>query len=281
MNERSSILIVDDDETLLPMLKEGFLLQGYSCETARDAETALNLVDKTPFDILVTDIVFPGMKGIELIEKARRLRPDMVTIIMTGFINKYTYDSAIEVGALDLIKKPFTLKELIARIEHAKTLKHLRDTSLIDQLTGLYNRLGFFTLTEHQIALAKREKRGLVMLYADMDDLKGINDRWGRQEGDRALIDAAIMLRATFRKSDIIARVGGDEFVALTIGAAGDDIDKIASRLRAHLENLNASKNRNYKLLISFCKLCFDPEGTRSLDELLSYGDTMMRKRES
>jgi len=257
------------------------LLQGYSCETARDAETALNLVDKTPFDILVTDIVFPGMKGIELIEKARRLRPDMVTIIMTGFINKYTYDSAIEVGALDLIKKPFTLKELIARIEHAKTLKHLRDTSLIDQLTGLYNRLGFFTLTEHQIALAKREKRGLVMLYADMDDLKGINDRWGRQEGDRALIDAAIMLRATFRKSDIIARVGGDEFVALTIGAAGDDIDKIASRLRAHLENLNASKNRNYKLLISFCKLCFDPEGTRSLDELLSYGDTMMRKRES
>jgi diguanylate cyclase (GGDEF)-like protein len=281
MNDKDSILIVDDDETLLPMLKEGFELQGYLCEAARSGEAALELVNNTSFDVLVADIVLPGLRGFELIEKARRVRPDMVAIIMTGFINKYTYDTAIEAGASDLIKKPFTLKELIIRIEHAKVLKHLRDTAVIDELTGLYNRRGFLTVAEQQAALAKREKRGMVMLYARLDDLESIHDRWGHQEGNRALLDTTMILRGTFRKSDVIARLGGDAFVILTIGVAGDDIDRITARLQKNIEVHNTLNNREYTLSMSLCKLHYDPHNSRPIDELLAYGEDMMHKKKS
>jgi diguanylate cyclase (GGDEF)-like protein len=281
MNGKDSILIVDDDETLLPMLKEGFELQGYRCEAARSGEAALEFVKNISFDILVADIVLPGLKGFELIEKVRRLRPETVAIIMTGFINKYTYDTAIEAGASDLIKKPFTLKELIIRIEHAKVLKHLRETSVIDELTGLYNRRGFFTVAEQQVALAKREKRGMVMLYASLDDLGSIHDRCGPQEGDRALIDTAVILKATFRKSDIIAHLVEDAFVILTIGVAGDDIDKITGRLQKNIEAHNVMNSREYALSMSLCKLHYDPQTSRPIDELLAYGEDMMRKKKS
>jgi len=279
MSDKKSILIVDDDETLLPMLKEGFELQGYRCEAARSGEAALELVKNISFDILVADIVLPGLKGFELIEKAKKMRPDMVAIIMTGFINKYTYDTAIEAGASDLIKKPFTLKELIIRIEHAKVLKHLRETSVIDELTGLYNRHGFLTVAEQQVALAKREKRGMVMLYASLDDLEIIHDRWGHQEGNRALVDTAMILRGTFRKSDIIACLGGDAFVILAIGVAGDDIDKITGRLQKNIEDHNTMNSREYTLSMSLCKLHYDPQNSRPIDELLVHGEDMMRKK--
>ena len=281
MTDKYSILIVDDDETLLPMLREGFELQGYRCEAARSGEAALELVKDTSFDILVADIVLPGLKGFELIEKARRVRPDMVAVIMTGFINKYTYDTAIEAGASDLIKKPFTLKELIIRIEHAKVLKHLRETSVIDELTGLYNRRGFFTVAEQQVALAKREKRGMVMLYASLGDLEIIHDRWGHQEGNRAVVDTAMILRGTFRKSDFIAHIGGDAFVVLTIGVVGDDIDRITARLLKNIEAHNAKNSHEYKLSLSLCKLHYDPQNSRPIDELLAHGEDMMQKKKS
>mgnify|MGYP006267983359 CR=1 FL=1 len=119
MNQKS-IIIVDDDASLLRMLKERFLLEGYHCETATSAESALELIKKTPFDILLTDIAFPGMKGFELTRKVKKLRPETMVILMTGFIDAFSYDSAIEAGALDFIKKPFTYKELEVRIEHVK-----------------------------------------------------------------------------------------------------------------------------------------------------------------
>jgi diguanylate cyclase (GGDEF)-like protein len=279
MNKKDSILIVDDDKTLLPMLKEGFELQGYQCEVAGSGEAALKLVNNSPFDILVTDIVLPGLKGFELIGEARRLRPEMVAIVMTGFINKYTYDTAIEAGASDLIKKPFTLKELIIRIEHAKVLKHLRDTSVIDELTSLYNRHGFLTVAEQQVALARREKRGMVMLYASLDGLEIIHERWGHQEGNRALVDTAMMLKGTFRKSDIIAHLAGEAFAILTIGVAGHDIDRIIARLQKNIEAHNALNGQENLLSISICKLHYDPENSRPIEELLAHGEDMMRKK--
>jgi PleD family two-component response regulator len=81
----------------------------------------------------------------------------MAIIIMTGYIDKFSYEDAMEAGASDFIKKPFSLAELIARIGHAKMHERLHDISLHDELTGLYNRRGFFTLAEHLLKTAKRQ----------------------------------------------------------------------------------------------------------------------------
>jgi len=276
MDDRSYILIVDDDETLLSMLKETFSIGEYQCETATSAESALELISKTPFGIMLTDISLPGMGGFELTMQAKKMRPGMAVIIMTGYIDDFSYDGAIEAGASDFIKKPFTLRELKTRIALVKVQEKQRVMSITDELTGIYNRRGFFTLAEQRLKLAKRQRRGIFMLYADVDGLKTINDNLGHQEGDMALIDTAKLLKATYRESDIVARIGGDEFVVIPVGSAGDDIEIITTRLQKNLDHHNATGNRDYALSISIGIACYDPENPCSIDELLATGDRIM-----
>ena len=276
MPSRHSVLIADDDEALLDILKEGFTLDGCVCETATSAEAALALIRRTPFDILLTDISFPGMSGFALTEQAKKLRPGMMVIIMTGFIEEFSYDSAVEAGAADFIKKPFTYKELTVRIDHARMQEKQRMMAMTDELTGLCNRRGFFTLAEKQLSFAKRQKKGFSMLYADVDNLKGINDTWGHQQGDLALIDASRLLRATYRDSDIIARIGGDEFVVIPVGPESGSMEVITARLLQNLRNHNAERNHQYELSMSFGVAFFDAESPCSIDELLAQGDRTM-----
>ncbi len=276
MNEVGSIIIVDDDEVLLSMLRDYFLNEGYRCETAGNAEAALKLIGKAPFDIMLTDVSLPGMKGFELTERAKKVRPDMAVIIMTGFIDDFSYDSAIEAGASDFIKKPFTFKELRARMEHVKVHERQRMMAITDELTGLCNRRGFFTLAEQQLRLLKRLKRGIYILYADVDNLKAINDNLGHQKGDMALTDAANILKATYRESDIIARIGGDEFVVAPIGTTGDSIDSVTARLEENVNRHNSKEGRPYKLSLSFGVTFCDPENLCSIDELLSSAEKVM-----
>jgi two-component system cell cycle response regulator len=279
MSGKSSVLIVDDDAALLDILKRGLSSEDYHCETVGTGVAALELIDKTPFDVLVTDIVLPDIYGFNLAEKAKKLRRDIAVIIMTGFIEDFSYDDAIEAGASDFIKKPFTLKEMTARIEHAKKHEKMHTLLLTDELTGIYNRRGFFTLSEHQLKVAKRQMTGIYMLYADLDDLKGINDNWGHPEGDLALIDVANILRTNFRESDVIARIGGDEFVVIPVGTAGDNVDIIIDRLQKAIDLHNSVSNRSYRLSISAGAAFYDPASPCSIEELLAQGDKSMYER--
>jgi diguanylate cyclase (GGDEF)-like protein len=124
--------------------------------------------------------------------------------------------------------------------------KQLRNLSFSDDLTGLYNRRGFYTFAETFLKLAKRQRQGIFMLYADLDNLKLINDALGHQEGDRALIESANIIKKTYRNSDIVARIGGDEFAVIPIGTTGDKIEQLTSRLLKNIENHNLTEKRNY-----------------------------------
>jgi diguanylate cyclase (GGDEF)-like protein len=279
LDRKDSILIIDDDAVILKFMKIVLEMGGYECETAISSHAALERVQSTPFDIMITDIVMPGMNGLELTGKAKVIRPNMSVIITTGFVDNFSYDKAIEAGASDFIKKPFTEKELIARIKHVKMQQEIRNLTLRDELTGIYNRRGFFALVEYQFNMAKRSKTGLFMLYADLDNLKIINDTLGHQEGDRALIEAANILRNNFRQSDIIARIGGDEFVVFPVGTSTDYVDKILERLQKALEAYNAENNRGYSLSISAGISFYDPERPCTIDDLLAAADRSMYER--
>jgi diguanylate cyclase (GGDEF)-like protein len=279
LDKKDSILIIDDDAVILKFMKIVLEMEGYECETAISSQAALERVQSTPFDIMITDIVMPGMNGLELTGKAKGIRPNMSVIITTGFVDNFSYDKAIEAGASDFIKKPFTEKELIARIKHVKMQQEIRNLTLRDELTGIYNRRGFFALVEYQFNLAKRSKTGMFMLYADLDNLKIINDTLGHQEGDRALTMAADILRKNFRQSDIIARIGGDEFVVFPVGTSADCVDKILERLQKALEAYNAENNRGYSLSISAGISFYDPERPCTIDDLLAAADRSMYER--
>jgi diguanylate cyclase (GGDEF)-like protein len=164
-----------------------------------------------------------------------------------------------------------------------KQTAELEALSFQDGLTGLYNRRGFLTLAEHQIKLASRTQTPLFLLFADLDDLKSINDTYGHAMGDQALVAAARILQTTCRQSDLVARLGGDEFAVLHFCSTKDCTDAILGRLQAHLREYNAtSQDHPFKLSLSTGFAWYDPRYPLSLEELLREADEMMyaRKKE-
>jgi len=163
--------------------------------------------------------------------------------------------------------------------EHKQVEERLAYMATHDPLTDVPNRRGFFTLAEQQLKVADRTKRKMLMLFADFDNLKQINDAFGHTEGDRALIEVADVLKETFRESDIIARIGGDEFVVLALEADEENAEVLVTRLRQNLEARNAEEGRRYKLSLSVGIARYDPEDPCSIDELLTRADRSMYER--
>ena len=184
----------------------------------------------------------------------------------------------VEVRARLLELEGQVLMLAVAREMTARKLmeEELRSLSLTDELTGLYNRRGFMTLAGQQLKIANRTSRGMLLIFADLDDLKGINDSLGHPEGDLALIKTANILRKTFRDSDIIARLGGDEFAVLAIETHADDINTLSTRLRKGIAAANNQANRRFELSLSVGIARYDPDHPCALEELLQQADTLM-----
>lgn len=160
--------------------------------------------------------------------------------------------------------------------ERKEAEKRLLALSVRDELTGLYNRRGFFALAEQQLKLSQRSRNSIYIFYADLDNLKTINDDFGHQEGDSALVEIARILEDTFRESDIIARIGGDEFVAIPVGTTGETLEIISSRFARNIELHNAERQRGYAISASVGIACYNPGSPYTIDELLAEGDRLM-----
>jgi len=147
--------------------------------------------------------------------------------------------------------------------------------ALTDDLTGLHNRRGFVNLATHQLKMARRGSHGMLLFFADVNNLKEINDTYGHREGDLALIRAADALAETFRDSDILARFGGDEFAILALETSSEDRDVILARLEESLSKSNARESR-YSVSLSVGIARFDPLQPILLDELIVKADQAM-----
>jgi len=161
-------------------------------------------------------------------------------------------------------------------VKRERVEKELLSLSMTDPLTGLHNRRGFLTLAEQQLHLAERTKRRMQLFFADLDGLKRINDTYGHEEGDRAIAEAAAALRETFRSSDIIARIGGDEFAILAIDTEGPLPEFLLERLQRRLDRPDQGESRKYALSFSVGCADYDPERPLSLNELMARADRLM-----
>ncbi len=200
-----------------------------------------------------------------------------VTEMFEPKLNKY-----LEIKALPRLDKDnnlIGLVHIVRDITQQKRLEEeLRALSLTDELTGLYNRRGFFTLAEQQLKIANRLGKGVLILYADLTGLKLINDTFGHAEGDRALIGVAGLLKEVFRESDIIARIGGDEFVVFPIEVANTNASTLNARFQKKLKSFNMKKDRKYEMKISIGIVQYEKECPCSIEELLIQADTEMYK---
>ncbi|MGB9720059.1 MAG: sensor domain-containing diguanylate cyclase [bacterium] len=160
--------------------------------------------------------------------------------------------------------------------ERKRMTETLHALSFTDELTGLYNRRGFLTLTEHQMKIADRTKKPMFLLFVDMDNLKDINDEYGHPMGDQALIQTTRILKKTFRGSDIIARIGGDEFVVLTLEMQKTKGEVFYRRLQKSLDIFNESARLPFKIALSGGWAYYDPKRPRTIIQLLKQADRMM-----
>jgi diguanylate cyclase (GGDEF)-like protein/PAS domain S-box-containing protein len=149
--------------------------------------------------------------------------------------------------------------------------------SITDDLTGLLNRRGFYLIAEHQAAVAERERKALSLLFVDMDGLKDINDALGHDQGSRALTEVAQIMEATFRDSDVVARVGGDEFcILLSSGIPPEAGDASIKRLETAIDERNEKGDLPFVLSLSVGQSAYVPPGQVSLPALVRDADARM-----
>lgn len=187
-------------------------------------------------------------------------------------------DIYIEVSMVGITykSKPAVLGTILDITYRKKLEEELKVLSITDALTELYNRRGFITLAEHTISLARRLNKKIFILFVDLDYMKWINDNLGHNVGDQALMDVANILRTTFRQNDLIARIGGDEFVILGICGEENHKEKIVERLVKKLEKFNEENERPYKISLSIGSIVYDPKENLTLEEILEKADKLM-----
>ena len=274
--EKQKILIVDDDPSILELLNQLFQRKGYECRTAENGKKALELLETSPFTIVITDLIMPKIDGLELLKMVKESWPDTDVIVMTGYTKNFTYTDVIRAGASDFVHKPFTLDEIEAKLQRLIKERQLRHTlkrlSVRDGLTDLYNRRFFDHKLKEEVVRARRQKYPLYLLLLDIDKFKEVNDQEGHQEGDKVLVSLADTLKHSTRDHvDMLFRFGGDEFAVIIPYASEDQAVAIAERIRG-----NFSKNVPLAVTLSMGLAKLDQaqeDPVRALKKLFSEAD--------
>lgn len=236
------ILIVDDEPQIRQTMRDYLKLSGFEVTVASSAEEALATIAARPMDVVITDIILPGMNGLELTDHIKSAW-DMDVIVMTGYSYEYSYEEAINKGASDFVFKPVRLEELNLRLkrvlrerllnqERLQMLDELKKLSITDGLTQLYNSRHFYSQLNGEIERFNRYGQKLSLLLLDIDDFKKYNDTYGHLEGDKILVRIGQIIRACLRKMDSAYRYGGEEFTIILPGTPGEEARTVAERLR-------------------------------------------------
>jgi diguanylate cyclase (GGDEF)-like protein/PAS domain S-box-containing protein len=242
------------------------------------------IVGYSESELLVSDfqaITHRDDLGNDLAEIYRMLSGEILTCqLEKRYLHKLGHDVWV-LSSASLVRdaegRPLHMIFQIQDITERKRAEAAIQTlSLADELTGLHNRRGFLAFCKQHLNSLQRTNQGGVIVYADLDGLKKINDSFGHQEGDRALTITAELLKKTFRSADVLGRLGGDEFTALAAVEPDGGVEKLISRLEQKFENYNALKIVPYKLSISIGVAELDPNTTQSIEDLLTMADLAM-----
>lgn len=217
-----TILVADDDADILRFVELNLRLEGYEVLTATDGEEALTLATRSSPSLVILDVMMPKMDGYEV---CQRLRTDgrtsgMCIIMLTAKSMSADKVLGLTAGADDYISKPFDPMELIARVK--TTLRRTREARSASPLTGLPGNVQ----TETEIQRRVEAGEGVAVLYADLDNFKAFNDRYGWIEGDKAITYTAAVLRdaADAYPDSFLGHIGGDDFIIVCSPDVADEL---------------------------------------------------------
>ena len=252
------VLVVSDREDEARRVRD--LLGGADPDRFSVAATApqasLGRLAKGGIDVVLLAMSLSARRGFATFTELRALAPATPFLFLSDAEDERNGLEAVRAGAQDFLVKsevdgPVLAHALRLAIERNRLHAALLDLALVDDLTGLYNRRGFLTLATRDLRLARRGNETLLVAFADLDDLKGVNDAAGHAVGDRALRDTAALLQQTFRDSDLVARIGGDEYAVLVRHSGPESADVLAERLKRQVRDFNRRGARPYQLSIS------------------------------
>jgi diguanylate cyclase (GGDEF)-like protein len=232
----TKVLVADDSSLVRRMLGQLLSGWGYEAVACRDGAEAWKALQEKDAPVLtILDWEMPGMSGIELCRKIRQAaaEPYVYVILLTANEQKEAVVEGLTAGADDYLRKPFNQQELEARLRAGRRITDLqaelvaareaqRAIATHDALTGLWNRGAIFDLFRKEHDRARREGRPLSVVMVDLDHFKKVNDTYGHPVGDGVLLEAARRLVSGTRTYDAIGRYGGEEFLVLLPGCAGD-----------------------------------------------------------
>lgn len=259
------VLIVDDAADNIELLRFDLEDDGFEVLAANSGMECLKLAPLTWPDIILLDIQMPEIDGIATLSrlKTNEITRDIPVIMVSADNSHETIIQTLDLGAHDFVEKPIDYPILAARmraaikltdaqrkLEHAN--KELERLVTMDFLTNTNNRRNFFKLAETEFAKSRRHKRKLCMLMLDADHFKQINDRYGHAAGDLALQSLADICRSLCRETDIIGRMGGEEFAICCPETDLDGALIVADRIRETCEMTELqTDNGDFKFTVS------------------------------
>lgn len=245
----ASILIVDDTEDNLEILGDILTFNGHKVQAARSGEEALKRVQESRPDLILLDILMPGMDGFEVCTrlKASESTKDIPVIFVSSMADIDSKVKGFKVGAIDYINKPFQFAEILARVNTQVTMlrlhRHLEMQNAelerlanTDYLTDLFNRRCFFHAAEKKLAGANLCGAPISITLIDLDHFKHVNDTHGHLVGDRVLVHVAQLIRTHCREHDVAARYGGEEFVILHSAVDSQAAFRVVEGIRKAVE---------------------------------------------
>ena len=246
-------------------------------------ETLLEL-NNNNYDIILLDLSLPDEQGVDTVARVCEQAPDIPVVVMSGTDDETMAIKALQKGAQEYLVKGKVQSHALSRILRYAIMRHkgrveLQSLSLVDDLTGLYNKRGFILFAQQQLSLSVRAKRGMILFFIKLNGLKEIKDKSGHQSGDLALIETASILKEVFRDSDIVGRHAEDEFTAIAIESFDANNEIIITRLQDDLYSSNKQANRLYELSLSIGTAYYDTEELCSIEKLINRAEESMNEQ--
>src|SRR5271170_2600165 len=284
------VLVADDSRIYRKLVEQTLFEKQYTVLFAKNGREAMDLFSEHQPSLVITDWMMPDLTGIQLCEHVRNYPRQSYTylIILTGITEKDELVKGLAAGADDYLTKPFHSNELLARVGVGRRIVELhrqleaknlllQELALTDSLTGLPNRRAMDDWATRQLSGAARYGFSFLVVLADLDHFKTVNDTYGHHAGDTVLKRFAEILKANSRRSDICGRIGGEEFLFVLTHADKDGVEFVAERIRKECEEQEfLFGGRVIKVTASFGISGFQGKKAPEFRELLNQADAAL-----
>jgi diguanylate cyclase (GGDEF)-like protein len=245
---KHKILVVDDDPSIVELLVLHLTKAGYDTITAGDGETALKLTDLEKPDLIILDLMIPGIDGFGVCRTLKDMGTNVFTPIMilsarTDPLDKVT---CLELCAADYMTKPFDTRELVARVN--SLLSRFEEAVSVNPLTKLPGNVIIANETKKRIAM----KEKFAFIYFDLCNFKAFNDKYGFERGDDVIKFTAALIKQFTGKTDFVGHVGGDDFIMIcAISDAITKVQQIGNTFDSQITGFYSEEDRNNRFIIS------------------------------